>query len=75
MLMIYRLLVPHISVQIINSSRASRRLRRGASRTPVTTLGSLRIDGRKHHTIAPHATNATAALRYITVKPNPIASA
>ena len=28
------------------------------------------MEGRKNHTIAPHTTKATAALRYITVKPN-----
>ena len=57
----------------MNNSSASRRLRRGASSVPVATFGSLRMEGRKNHTIAPHTTKATAALRYITVKPKPIA--
>ena len=56
----------------MNNSSASRRLRRGASSVPVATFGSLRMEGRKNHTIAPHTTKATAALRYITVKPNPL---
>ncbi|MNO10162.1 hypothetical protein D3C81_2338390 [compost metagenome] len=50
-------------------------MRRGDSSTPAASFGSLRIDGRKNHTITPQTTNATAALIYITAKPNPIASA
>ena len=46
----------------MNISSASRRLRRGASSVPVATFGSLRMEGRKNQTIAPHTTKATAAL-------------
>ena len=67
----------HISVQIMNNSSKRRAgyavVVLPAYRSPL--FGSLRMEGRKNHTIAPHTTKATAALRYITVKPKPIASA
>ncbi|MNI98239.1 hypothetical protein D3C73_1570520 [compost metagenome] len=73
--MMYRLLVPHINVQIANSNSVSRRLRRGASTAPVAREAFLFIDGKNNHTMTPQTINATAALRYITVKLKPIASA
>ena len=75
MLMMYRLLVPHIRVQMLNSSSASRRCVRGASSRPVATGFSLRMLGKNSQTMIPQTINAAAALRYIAVKPNPIARA
>ena len=58
----------HISVQIMNNSSASRRLRRGASSVPVATFGSYAWKAGRTIPLR-HTTKATAALRHITVKP------
>ncbi|MNE69543.1 hypothetical protein D3C80_1652730 [compost metagenome] len=69
------LLAVHIKVQVKNSSSVSRRFFRGASSVVLEATGVLRIDGSIFHTSTPHRINAAAAARYITLKPNPNASA
>ncbi|MNC38366.1 hypothetical protein D3C75_869650 [compost metagenome] len=71
----YMLLAVHISVQAINSNNVSRRFCRGASSVAPPVLCTFGMEGNIFHTNAPQRIKAAAAARYITLKPNPKASA